>query len=445
MTRCLTLLILVFVSAIAAHHPARGDDTAIQKSPDGWTTFALREEVSPKFHFKSKAGQSGDGTLIISADGREGIDGAWRKSFPVQGGRYYRFSVFRKTKNVNTPRRSAVVSLTWNDDKGRLVQGKDDLARPEFPRDSKTNSGGWTEVTDTYLAPQKATQAVVELHLRWTKHGSVRWSHVSLKETGKPRGRKVRLATVHFRPRGGKTAADNCKQFAKYIAEAARQKADLVCLPESLTLYGNGLKYKDVAEAIPGPSTSYFGELAQKHNLYIVAGLMERSGHLVYNTAVLMGPDGKLVGKYRKVCLPREEIDGGVAPGHQYPVFETRFGKVGMMICWDVHFPEVARNLSNNGAEVIAMPIWGGNPALARARSIENQVYLVSSTYTDPSRDWMKSGIWDYEGNLLAIGKEWGKVIIAEVDLDRRKHWPFLGDFKARISRERPVEGFREK
>ncbi|MCH7685286.1 MAG: carbon-nitrogen hydrolase family protein, partial [Planctomycetes bacterium] len=82
--------------------------------------------------------------------------------------------------------------------------------------------------------------------------------------------------------------------------------------------------------------------------------------------------------------------------------------------------------------------------ALARARSIENQIYLVSSTYTDPNRDWMKSGIWDYEGNLLAVGKEWGKVLIAEVDLDRRKHWQFLGDFKARISRERPGEGFRE-
>ncbi|MCH7990122.1 MAG: carbon-nitrogen hydrolase family protein [Planctomycetes bacterium] len=440
----LSLLILVFVFSIAADNSATGDDTAIQKSPDGWTTFALREEVSPKFHYDSKQGRTGSGTLVISAAGREGIDGAWRKSFPVKGGRYYRFSVFRITKNVKVPRRSVVVSLTWQDDKGRLVQGKDDLARPEFPRDSKINSDGWTEVTDTYLAPEKATQAVIELHLRWTKHGSVRWSHVSLKEVDKPKGRKVRLATVHFRPRGGKTAADNCKQFAKYIAEAASQKADLVCLPESLTLYGTGLKYKDVAEPIPGPSTKYFGELASKHNLYIVAGLMERSGHLIYNTAVLMGPEGNIVGKYRKVCLPREEIEGGVAPGHQYPVFETRFGKVGMMICWDVHFPEVARNLSNNGAEVIAMPIWGGNPALARARSIENQIYLVSSTYTDPNRDWMKSGIWDYEGNLLATGTEWGKVLIVEVDLDRRKHWRFLGDFKARIARERPGVGFRE-
>jgi len=99
---------------------------------------------------------------------------------------------------------------------------------------------------------------------------------------------------------------------------------------------------------------------------------MERSKNVIYNTAALIGPDGKLLGKYRKVCLPREEIEGGVTPGHNYPVFDTRFGKLGMMICWDVHFPEVARNLSNQGAEVIAMPIWGDNPALAKARAIEN-------------------------------------------------------------------------
>jgi len=137
----------------------------------------------------------------------------------------------------------------------------------------------------------------------------------------------------------------------------------------------------ECAEPIPGPATEYFGRLASEHNLYIVAGLTERVGIAIYNTAALVGPEG-FVGKYRKVCLPREEIEAGVTPGDAYPVFSTRFGKVGMMVCWDVHFPEVARNLSNHGAEVIAMPIWGANLTLASARAIENQVYLVSSTFS---------------------------------------------------------------
>ena len=68
----------------------------------------------------------------------------------------------------------------------------------------------------------------------------------------------------------------------------------------------------------------------------------------------------------------------------------------------------------------------------------------MTSTYTDPNRDWMKTAVYDYEGNMLSVGKDWGTVIVSEVDLDQRKHWKFLGDFKARIARERPIEGFRD-
>ena len=85
---------------------------------------------------------------------------------------------------------------------------------------------------------------------------------------------------------------------------------------------------------------------------------------------MLIGPDGNVVGKYRKVCLPRGEVEGGIAPGSEYPVFDTRFGKVGMMVCYDGFFPEVARELTNRGAEVIAWPVWGCNPQPGRGPGV---------------------------------------------------------------------------
>ena len=126
------------------------------------------------------------------------------------------------------------------------------------------------------------------------------------------------------------------------------------------------------------------------------------------------------MGKYRKTCLPRGEVTAGIAPGHEYPVFDTRFGKLGMMVCYDGFFPEVARELANRGAEVIAWPVWGCNPSLASARACENHVYLVSSTYEDISHNWMLTAIYGHDGQPLVQAEKWGTIIVTEVDLDQR-------------------------
>jgi predicted amidohydrolase len=421
-----------------------------EQPADGWVFESPREEIKPAAQWLADGGPSGKGSLVIQADNRDGLTGHWKKTLPVEGGKYFRFSASRRAEKVELVRRTGAARIIWLNEAGQRVRhddpsfasyrpGERPRAEPEFPADTVTTDG-WTQVVGTYQVPTDATQALVELHFRWGQPNSrVEWSDISLARVSTPKPRKVRLATIHHRPREGKTPKEKREQFAPLIEQAAKQLADFVVLPETLTYYGTGLKYVDVAENVPGPSTDYFGKLAKQHDLYIVAGLLERDGHLVYNVAVLLGPDGKIVGKYRKVTLPRGEIEGGIMPGKEYPVFDTRFGKVGMMICYDGFFPEVARELSNRGAEVIAWPVWGCNPLLGAARACENHVYVVSSTYTDVSSDWMISAVYGHDGRPLAQAKEWGSVAVTEVDLNKPLHWQSLGDFKAQIVRHRPA------
>jgi predicted amidohydrolase len=292
---------------------------------------------------------------------------------------------------------------------------------------------GWTAVAGVYRVPAEATRARLELHLRWTADGEVRWKDVDFRESAPPPARPVKLATVYHRPRGTASPQESRESFSRLVEQAAARGADIVCLPEGITIVGNGLTYAQVAEAVPGPTTEHLGALARRLHVWIVAGLYERAGARLYNTAVLVGRDGTLVGRYRKMSLPDEEIEGGITPGSDTPVFDTDFGRVGLMICWDSSYPEVAQSLARRGAEVILMPIWGGEEALVRARAIENQVPIVASGYD------FRSGVFDRRGERIADATTDPEVVVAEVDLARPTIWPWVGLWRARIGHEAPA------
>ncbi len=416
---------------------------ALAAFPPGWEAAAPRDEIRPAFSHDDKAN-----VFVIACGDSVAHQGWFRKAFPVEGGRFYRFDARRRTRNVKDPRRSAIARIVWQGADGKPVRadappgrekepGPLPQAEPEHPLDGST-ADGWTAVAGLYRAPSKAARAVVELHLQWAPKGRVEWAGVAFTVAKAPPPRKVRLAAIHHTP-AGKSVESNREGFAPLIAEAARRRADLVVLGETVTYVGVKKKPHEVAEPVPGPTTGYFGGLARKHGLHVVVGLYERAGIAVYNVAALIGPDGKLIGKYRKVCLPHAEVEWGVTPGDDYPVFETKIGKVGMMVCYDGFHPEVARELTGRGAEVIAWPVWGCNPLLARARACENHVYVVSSTFTDAKSDWMISAVIGHDGTPLAKASKWGAVAVAEVDLSERFFWRNnLGDYRSMAIRHRP-------
>lgn len=385
-----------------------------------WDPYAQREALTPNM-------EKSEDTLILKGIGDMRVNGSWRKQFMLQGKDHYVFQAEYRATDINDESNSVLVEIDWKDENNKRV------ATPDYPLTLDKNLDEWRKVEAVLPVPDGANQATVDLIFRWSERGMVEWRNVMFEACDAPKAREVKLATVNFRPARRSTPKENLESFAGYVHEAGEQDVDIVCLGEGITVVSTNKKYVDVAEEIPGPTTKYLGELAKKHEMYIVAGIYEQAGETVYNTSVLLGRDGELVGKYRKVCLPREEINGGITPGTEYPVFDLDFGRVGMMICWDVHFPEVARGLAKNGAEVILMPIWGGNELLFPARAIENQVYLVSAGYD------AKTGIWDREGTCVSFASENGTLAVTTMDLEERVLFPWLGDFKARIFREDPL------
>jgi len=197
---------------------------------------------------------------------------------------------------------------------------------------------------------------------------------------------RVALAQISCK-RGDK--AENIRKIEDNVTKAKQQGAKLVIFPElSLTGYTVRDHIYELAETIPGPSTSVFEKLAGKTGTYIVFGmpeLSEKTQATIYNAAVLVGPDG-IIGKYRKMYLPTHSVfeeKRYFRPGYQTAVSETELGKIGLIICYDIFFPEVSRLTRLKGAQSIVC--ISASPAVRRtffetliaARAMENTTFLA--------------------------------------------------------------------
>ncbi len=260
---------------------------------------------------------------------------------PIEGGKTYHITIERALENVSAPHRSAVVRIDWLDAENRrvpsarpfvkgILEGYNDMQQPDYldePGDQATTKLDWHTLKGTFLSPPTAVKARLELHLRWSAVGAkVAYRHLKVSSADPIAPRPVKLATVHLQPQGG-TPQANREAFVDVITQAAKAGAQLIVLPETLPYYGTGLTPLESAETVPGPSTEFFGALSKKLGIHIVATCFEKDGHQLYNTAMLLGPEGQLVGRYRKVCIPRSEIEAGVQPARSTRSLKLPWGE----------------------------------------------------------------------------------------------------------------------
>lgn len=422
----LWMLLLAGTSLASQPLPVRQSAFAPAGSqlPAGWETWSARPETAPRVFVDAAHSLGQPGSLAISGNGNAAAYGGWEfRAGGIAGGRWYRLTAHYRAEGVRDGGLHVLARLDWVDAEGKR-SGQPDYAYRTEPR------GLWRRVILEAPAPEKAAGVKIQLYLQNAPQGTVWWDDIALDPIPAPTPRPVTVASIHLKPANTGSAAESVRQFLAAIGRTVPDRTDVILLPEGITVVGTGKSYADVAEPVPGPTTARLAEVARSRKAYVAAGIYEREGSTLYNTAVLLDRAGQVAGKYRKVYLPREEIEGGLTPGSDYPVFQTDFGTVGMMICWDAQYADPARALALRGAELILLPIWGGNQTLGKARAIENRVFVVASGYNYPTY------IMDPDGELLATAREPGTAAIATIDLSRRYADQWLGDLRGRFMKE---------
>jgi predicted amidohydrolase/regulation of enolase protein 1 (concanavalin A-like superfamily) len=417
-------LVLLFAACVRAQELMPASSTA-------WSTFSARGETAPAM----TASTGSPYTLEVSGNGSSNVYGGWRTRLQgLSGSQFYRFRASVRAQSTPSIRESVTILLRWRGAFG-------DEVAPTYVWEYRTQPDGALLYDRTVQAPAGTTAVDVELVLQWAPNGVVRFDALSFTPAAAPPSRLVRVAAVSYRPSGTSSGLDSV-QRAEHFGEqaAAAERPDVMVFGELLNVIGAPGTYDTKAEAIPGPSTDTMAALARGYNTYVVFGMLERNGSVLYNTAVLIDRSGAIAGKYRKVQLPLAEVSVGISAGADVPVFQTDFGTVALLICQDTAFPEPPRQAAVLGAELLLVPIWGGKPAVMAARAIEHSVYIAASGYDYASE------ILNPLGSVLARvpAPSQTAVAVATIDLAHRFREDWSGDWRDTAGRQRrpypPVE-----
>lgn len=232
-----------------------------------------------------------------------------------------------------------------------------------------------------------------------------------------------------------KNPEKNRERITKLIEKAIEENPDIIVFPETFTtgyseeVFHNIDKY---AETEHGETITILKELAKKHNVWLVSGsIVEKDDNGTYNTIFLIDRKGSIVGKYRKMHL-YSAMDEDVAfkNGVDMPIFDTEFGKLALMTCYDIRFVELSRTYAVKGADAIIIVSNFPNPkvnhwrTLLQARAIENQLYIIACNRVGSASNSTYFGhslIIDPWGEIINEGNDEETIISGEVDLEKVK------------------------
>jgi len=240
--------------------------------------------------------------------------------------------------------------------------------------------------------------------------------------------RKIWVSTTAFHGNGGPTVPDNIEKAAALIDRAATDRPDIVCLPETFACMGVPYeRAQEIAQPVPGPITDMACDRARAHSTNIICPLLERRERGIYNVAVVIDRQGRIVGSYEKLhpvttSFDFTDFEHGVRPGGELGVFDLDVGRIGILICFDIQWPREWRRLAEMGAEVVFWPSAydGGFPLQARAW--DHHYYVVSAVQSTFSR------IIDITGQVLHRTGRRSATAGLQIDLEKRY---FHTDFNA--------------
>ena len=388
-------------------------------SDDSWSTWSPMPSLSPSFFREEMPGASKRQCLGISGNGNLYCFGAWCQRVSVEPGQTYRLRVVLRAEGLKDPGLHLTPHVVWRRGERPEEQCAEDTIR------GFRLQGDRLVGEDLFVAPDNCDSAEVRLLLRYAPEVTLRFEEIFLTAAEMPGPRRVRVGTMRCCPPRPSTADDHLRIYAEKIDRLGATRPDLILLPEFANTAAlppaRGEELRETAETIPGPFCRMLAEKAAAYGCYICAGILERDGDYMFNAALLYDRKGEQVGKQRKVHPYWPEEPMGISPGDSFQTIQTDFGTVGIMICYDSWWPESARLLALQGAELILFPNAGYEEKILPARAIDNNAYLVVASLGSPA------AIVDPRGEMLAISAV-DNVLTAEIDLnDRPKCHPNAG------------------